>query len=219
MGSTSVYAAAFCGAGIPFSQREATPRLREAGAFASYVYDRRFNDDGVAAGGLLKTLRIRYSPSNGLQAALFKGDSGTFYLAARGTELFSWSDWITDVSMHFYGRSPAYDDFINLSRATHSAISDLGGVLVITGQSMGGGMAIAGSHETGAAAEAFNPAYVSPAYLTGQSRQIEINVTQGEPLDLLRRASGLPPQGNLNYFTPVPGGGMKHGMGHFPKLQ
>jgi hypothetical protein len=213
------FAAACCGAGIPFAGPKPTIQTREAATFSGYVYDRRFDDDGAEAGGLLRTLNIPYSPKEGVQAALFKGESGTFYLSARGTELFNRSDWTTNTALQFYGRSPAYEYYQDLLRLTDQKIALLGGKLVATGQSMGGGMAVAGSHATGVAAEVFNPAYVSPAYTSGNPGHIRINVTNGEPLDFLRRVFGMPPQGEMNYYAPRPGQGMKHGMGHFPSTR
>ena len=79
---------------------------------------------------------------------------------------------------------------------------------------MGGAVGIAGSHATGVDAEVFNPAYVSPVYTGGQPGSIRINVTQGEPLDFMRRILGAPPQGEMHYYTPRPSQGLKHGMGH-----
>jgi len=207
-----IYAAAFCGAGLPSSGKETSIQTREAAAFASYIYDRRFDDNGSDAGGLLKTLNIPYAPSDGLQAALFKGQSGTFYYTIRGTE--SVQDWITNFANQFFGRSPAYDYSNDLLRATNKTITSLGGKVVAAGHSMGAGIGIAGSHATGIDAEVFNPAYVSSVYTAGQPGTIRINVTQGEPLDFMRRVLGAPPQGEMHYYAPQPSQGLKHGMGH-----
>ena len=84
---------------------------------------------------------------------------------------------------------------------------------------MGGGMAISGSHATGADAEVFNPAYVSPLYTTGRPGSIRINVTQGDPLDFMRQVLGSPPQGEVQYYSPRPAQGMKHSTSHFLKPQ
>ena len=208
-----IYAAAFCGAGLPTGRKEASIQTQEAAAFASYVYDRRFDDNGSDAGGLLKTLNIPYAPRDGLQAALFKGQSGTFYYTVRGTE--SAQDWITNLANQFYGRSPAYDYSNRLLEVTSEEITALGGRVVAAGHSMGGGAGIAGSHATGVDAEVFNPAYVSPVYTARQPGSIRINVIQGEPLDFMRRVLGAPPQGEMHYYAPRPSQGMKHSTGHF----
>jgi RHS repeat-associated protein len=207
-----IYAAAFCGAGLPSSGKEASVQTREAAAFASYVYDRRFDDGGSAAGGLFKTLNIPYAPRDGFQAALFKGQSGTMYYTIRGTE--SLQDWITNLANQFFGRSPAYDYSNDLLEVTYKKITSLGGKVVAAGHSMGAGIGIAGSHATGVNAEVFNPAYVSSVYTAGQPGSIRINVTQGEPLDFMRRILGAPPQGEMHYYAPQPSQGLKHGMGH-----
>jgi hypothetical protein len=212
-----IYAAAFCGAGLPTGGKEASIQTREAAAFSSYVYDRRFDDSGADAGGLLKTLNIPYAPRDGFQAALFKGQSGTFYYTVRGTE--SLPDWITNMANQFYGRSPAYDYSNDLLTITDKKITALGGRLVAAGHSMGGAIGISGSHATGVDAEVFNPAYVSPVYTAGQPGSIRINVTQGEPLDFMRRVFGAPPQGEMQYYSPRPSQGLKHSTGHFPSIR
>jgi hypothetical protein len=207
-----MYAAAFCGAGLSTGRKEVSIQTREAAAFASYIYDRRFDDGGSDAGGLLKTLNIPYAPRDGVQAALFKGQSGTLYYTIRGTESFQ--DWITNLANQVFGRSPAYDYSNDLLRVTNKTITSLGGKVVATGHSMGGAVGIAGSHATGVDAEVFNPAYVSPVYTDGQPGSIRINVTLGEPLDFMRRILGAPPQGEMHYYAPQPSQGLKHGMGH-----
>jgi hypothetical protein len=212
-----IYAAAFCGSGLSTGQQKASVQTREAAAFASYIYDRRFDDGGSDAGGLLKTLNIPYAPRDGLQAALFKGQSGTFYYTIRGTE--SLQDWITNLANQVYGRSPAYDYSNDLLKVTTRTITSLGGKVVAAGHSMGAGIGIAGSHATGVDAEVFNPAYVSSVYTAGQPGSIRINVTQGEPLDFLRRVFGSTPQGETQYYPPQPAQGMKHSTSHFLKLK
>jgi hypothetical protein len=207
-----IYAAAFCGSGLSTGQQKASVQTREAAAFASYIYDRRFDDGGSDAGGLLKTLNIPYAPRDGLQAALFKGQSGTFYYTIRGTE--SLQDWITNLANQVYGRSPAYDYSNRLLDLTSEKITSLGGKVVAAGHSMGAAVGISGSHATGVDAEVFNPAYVSSVYTAGQPGSIRINVTQGEPLDFMRRVLGAPPQGEMHYYAPQPSQGSKHGMGH-----
>jgi RHS repeat-associated protein len=212
-----IYAAAFCGSGLPTGEQKSSVQTREAAAFASYIYDRRFDDGGSDAGGLLKTLNIPYAPRDGLQAALFKGQSGTFYYTIRGTE--SWQDWITNLANQVYGRSPAYDYSNDLLKVTTRSIVSLGGKVVAAGHSMGAAVGISGSHATGVDAEVFNPAYVSSVYTAGQPGSIRINVTQGEPLDFLRRVFGSPPQGEMQYYPPQPAQGMKHNASHFLKLK
>jgi RHS repeat-associated protein len=212
-----IYAAAFCGAGLPSNGKDSSVRTREAAAFASYVYDRRFDDNGTDAGGLLKTLSIPYAPRDGFQAALFKGQSGTFYYTVRGTE--GWQDWVTNIANQFYGRSPAHEYSNRLLEVTSEKISSLGGKVVAAGHSMGAGIGIAGSHATGVDAEVFNPAYVSPIYTSGQPGSIRINVTQGEPLDFMRRILGAPPQGEMHYYAPRPSQGSKHSTAHFPSIR
>jgi RHS repeat-associated protein len=214
-----IYAAAFCGAGLPTGRKEASIQTREAAAFATYVYNRRFDDDGIDAGGLLKTLNIPYAPRDGFQAALFKGQSGTFYLTARGTEFFSVKDWVTNFANDLFGLSPAYDYYNELLEVSEKTITGLGGKLVAAGHSMGGGMGISGSHATGVDAEVFNPAYVSALYTTGRAGSIRINVTQGDPLEFMRRVLGSPPQGDMQYYAPQPAQGMKHSTSHFLKLK
>lgn len=94
-------------------------------------------------------------------------------------------------------------------------IGELGGSLVITGHSLGGGLAIAGSHYTCAEAEVFNPSYPSSAYARGAPAQIRINVVQGDPLEFMRNVLFRPAQGQIFYVRPQLGQGFAHGLGHF----
>jgi hypothetical protein len=211
-----VYATAFCGSGFGSIDDDTSVATREAAAFARYIYDHRFDDDESSAGGLLKAIGVQYAPQEDMQAALFKGRSGIFYLAGRGTEILSADDWKTNIANQFYGRSMAHDLFIDLLTVTAQRIESLGGRVIGTGHSLAGGMAIAGSHATGVDAIVFNPAYVSESYLGAHPGSIEINLIRGEPLDFVRRILGAPAQGELHYYPPLPSQGMKHGMGHFP---
>ena len=210
-----LYAAAFCGSGLPSGNRSTSIQTREAAAFAAYVYDRRFDNDGIDAGGLLKTLNIPYNPPPGFQGALFKGQSGTLYWTGRGTQVFSWADWGTNFANQFYGRSEAYDYYKDRLELIDNKVAALGGTLIATGHSMGGGMGIAGSYATGVPAVVFNPAYVHPNYTVGQPGSIQVNVTRGDPLDFFRRSFGAPAQGELHHYSPLPSQGIKHSIQHF----
>ena len=103
-----LYAAAFCNAGLTMSSDRPPVQTREAAAFSEMIYDRRFDKGGASEGGLLSRLGVPYTPRAGMEAALFKGQSGTFYFATRGTEVKSLADLKTDFGQQFRGESEAY---------------------------------------------------------------------------------------------------------------
>jgi hypothetical protein len=213
--AADLYSVVLFGRGVQEPPSNVPVRTREAAAFADYIYDSKFNDAGAEAGGLLGQFGVPYNPVGGLQAALFRGESGTFYLVARGTELFSVEDWMTNVEQAGGSRTEAYEAFVALVRALQKQIADAGGTLVCAGHSMGGGLAIAGARASGLPAEAFNPAYVNEVYNRGQPAQIRVNVVHGDALELSRHILDLPAQGEMHWYRSRPCKGMNHGMEHF----
>ncbi len=109
----------------------------------------------------------------------------------------------------------SYDYYQDRLELIDNKVAALGGTLIATGHSMGGGMGIAGSYATGVPAILFNPAYVHPNYTVGQPGSIQVNVTRGDPLDFFRRSFGAPAQGELHHYLPLPSQGMKHSIPHF----
>jgi hypothetical protein len=189
-------------------------RAKEAARFADKVYDRSFDDDSPTRGGLLGQFGIVYEPTKGFQAALFRGQDGTYYLSFRGTE--QWRDWLANARQGRGIPTEQYRQAIELAELVKKIIVEKnGGKLMLTGHSLGGGLAAAAAHETGLDAELFNPAWINDPYNKGMPGTIRSHVIIGDPLDGLRRHFGAPAPGQLIYHDRQPGCGSSHRMGHF----
>jgi RHS repeat-associated protein len=211
---------------IPAIPSPLDAQAKEAARFANNVYDPAFNDESPTRGGLLGKLGIDYQPTNGFQAALFRGSDGTYYLAFRGTEGGPLSvvlpgtegnrDWTTNRAQGKGQRTSQYNQAIALvKRVQERIVNKLGGKLILTGHSLGGGLAAAASHATGLDAELFNPAWITWPYLSGVSGKIRSHVVIGDPLDQLRRYLDAPVPGKLIYHSAKYGCGSRHNIGHF----
>jgi RHS repeat-associated protein len=189
-------------------------RGREAAKFADKVYNRAYDDGSPTRGGLLGQFGISYEPTAGFQAALFRGDNGTFYLAFRGTE--QWSDWGANLNQGRGIPTDQYRQAIELAkRVKREIVEKLGATLILTGHSLGGGLGAAASHATGLDAELFNPAWINSPYNGGLSGRIRSHVIIGDPLDGLRKRIGADASGELIYHDRKSGCGSSHTMGHF----
>jgi hypothetical protein len=109
--------------------------------------------------------------SSKFRACLFKHDSGRHVMAFRGTKTTSWSkaesacqfvtSWANDLAVNV-GQSVGLDtkQYELALNAARNANATLGGNIVFTGHSLGGGLAAAASVYTGNSAVTFNPAGV-----------------------------------------------------------
>jgi len=109
-------------------------------------------------GGLLNEFGIPYKPKDGFSASLFASTDGTFYLAFRGTEPTSWDDWWADLVQGGGFTTSQYEQALDLARNVKAEIENRGGRLIVTGHSLGGGLALAAAYDQGLDAIIFNPA-------------------------------------------------------------
>ena len=206
---------------LPITPEPLDPQAKEAARFATNVYDPAFNDDSPSRGGLLGKLGIGYQPEHGFQAALFRGSDGTYYLAFRGTEGTPWStegekDWAANTEQGQGQRTSQYEQATKLAqRVQDRIVNRLGGKLILTGHSLGGGLAAAAAHATGSDAELFNPAWLTLPYSSGVAGVIRSHVIIGDPLNVIRRYLNAPAPGTISYHSPKPGCGSRHNMAHF----
>ncbi|OPZ56573.1 MAG: Extracellular phospholipase A1 precursor [bacterium ADurb.BinA028] len=135
--------------------------------------------------------------SDGFRAAVYRDADGHVVMAFAGTDPTSRQDWATNLAQGAGYRPSQYEKAILISMkvAAHVGPSNL----VLTGHSLGGGLAAAASLATGASAITFNAAGVNsnirselatinPGAAAGSDRLIHNYYVVGEPLTALQNA-------------------------------
>ncbi|MET0225823.1 MAG: Mbeg1-like protein [Dokdonella sp.] len=102
-------------------------------------------------------------PSTGFRAALYRDDAGHVVLAFAGTDPKSGKDWLADGAQAAGLPTAQYDEAV---RVATLAKKEFGGNLVLTGHSLGGGLASVASVATNSAAVTFNAAGVNNSTLS-----------------------------------------------------
>ena len=170
-----------------------TLRDSEAKTQAIAAYD-------VNDGGMLRDKGINYDPSGetgrfakaGFSAHLsYSAKTGTYYLAFRGTERTDLRDWWADVTQGFGFKTDQYDQAILLAREVRGKLA--GAKLIVTGHSLGAGMAAAASYAVGVDAILFNPPSLNATYRQGNPGTIRSQIIVGDILSVGRTLSnGIP---------------------------
>jgi hypothetical protein len=105
-------------------------------------------------------------------------------LAFRGTE--DWHDVQANAVQGLGFRTSQYEQAVALARRVQRALPD-GARLILTGHSLGGGLAVAAAHATGADAITFNAASVNARYQgLGRPGNVRSHVVFGDPLSVGR---------------------------------
>jgi len=128
-----------------------------------------------------------FNQKNGMVAGLYYNSRTEQYmLAFRGTE-GSIKDIATDIRNGLGFKSGQYNSAVMLANDIKKATS---GNFMITGHSLGGGLASAASRATGANAITFNAAGLNSAYNKGTS-SIQAYITRGEILNVVQAVTPL----------------------------
>jgi len=116
------------------------------------------SDEQLQGVGIDPTLRS--NASSGFDADIYTDGNGRFVLAYRGTD--AGKDWATNLGQGLGFETSQYNQAMMIARQAKVAFGD---ELVITGHSLGGGLAAVGAAVTGAPAVTFNAAGVKDATL------------------------------------------------------
>jgi hypothetical protein len=180
-----------------------------------------------SAGGLLVNLDVGYDPNNprneytstGLSAMLTRApETGTYYLAFRGTEsLFNQADMTADAMQGIGLPSAQYEAAINLAQKVKQMLGR-DARIILTGHSLGGGLAAAASYSTGLDAVVFNPASLNTFYSQGTPGYIRSHVVWADFLSvgrvcLARTAPGVIIMHPARTLIPP----FQHSMFNFPE--
>jgi len=137
-----------------------------------------------------------FDRKSGMAAGLYhNSETGRYMLAFRGTEgILAFKDWIANISQSSGFKSKQYTEAMSLAAAVDRATK---GNFMITGHSLGGGLASAASRATGADAITFNAAglnsrTVEREYGSGQSSSIQSHRTRFEILSTVQSLTPMP---------------------------
>ena len=177
-------------------------------------------------GGLLSDLKVGYGSQGvkneftetGLSAMLSRSPvTGKYFLAFRGTEsLLNGKDVAADIMQGAGLRTAQYEQAIRLAQLVKDKLGP-DAKIVLTGHSLGGGMAAAASYATGLDAVVFNPASVNRIYANGNPGEIRSHVIAGDILSLGRTAVGRTAPGEIIVHPPRSAMPLnQHSMFNFP---
>ncbi|MEU1985604.1 hypothetical protein [Nocardia sp. NPDC019395] len=135
--------------------------------------------------------------SSGLTSALYRDDAGRYVLAFAGTYRTSFRSWKTNIVQ---GMGRPARQYVLAGRLGKLARAAFGNDLVITGHSLGGGLATTAALKSGAPAVTFNPAGLSDQTIRGlrldpaaaqeyaAAGNVRTYVVAGDPLTALQDA-------------------------------
>jgi hypothetical protein len=136
---------------------------------------------------------IFYDPTDGFAANLTRvgeGEDAQWILAFRGTEIDDLEDVKTNVVQALLGRSPQYDQAVELATRVQEALGD---DVLVGGHSLGGGLATAAAYATGWRAITFNAAGLHSRYREeGTPGDIRAHYIVGDILTTLQGMTPLP---------------------------
>jgi hypothetical protein len=160
--------------------REWTDEDNQAMAYAESVYSEE--------GGGFHEIHVPYASQFGdgdFQANLYRSKDGTYYLAFRGTEGPNLADWRCNAEQGLGGRAGQYEQAARLAASVGMALAP-NQRLILTGHSLGGGLASYAALHNGLEAIVFNPASVHSSVADNARAKIRSHLVFGDPLSLGR---------------------------------
>jgi hypothetical protein len=115
----------------------------------------KLSDEQLAAAGINPALLD--DPSTGFKAGIYMNDKGQVVLSYAGTSMTSWQDWKNNLGQGLGWGAAQYTQAVALAQDAKLAFGDN---MVITGHSLGGGLAATAAIATNTTAVTFNAAGV-----------------------------------------------------------
>lgn len=142
-------------------------------------------------------------PDTGFRAAIYQNAQGQYVVAYAGTDPGQFADLRTDAAQAFGLDSAQYNQAVALAKKAEVAFGD--GNVVVTGHSLGGGLASAAALATGATGVTFNAAGLSNETMrtlglnpnaareqAADSGQLRRYVVETDPLTTVQQTAKLP---------------------------
>jgi len=169
----------------------------------------KLSDDQLRAAGLDPS---RFNTDSGLTSMLYRNEAGDVVLVFRGSQ--SRTDWINNGNQFLGVESAQYEDAVALARSVKAVY---GNDLVITGHSLGGGLASLSALATNSPAVTFNPAAVHDGSLVRAGLEpesarssamglVRVYSMEGDPLGEFQMASNRDSRAELGSITTIDNG-------------
>ena len=188
-----------------------------------YDYDRNGRQDGIPGWRPMQPDELRgvgidpnslVNTTNGLKSVIYTDDKGRHVLAFSGTD--EPKDWLTNLRQGLGFDDAQYNQAMAVARQAKAAF---GQDLVITGHSLGGGLAVAAAYAADAPAVTFNAAGVHRKTLEGIGLDRDAVVRDAESGNVRRYAVDNEILTGLQERTPIIRGLMPDAIGHKIELQ
>lgn len=188
-----------------------------------YDYDRNGRQEGIPGWRPMQPDELRgvgidpnqlSSATNGLKSVIYTDDHGRHVLAFSGTD--EPKDWLTNLRQGLGFEDAQYNQAIAVARQAKAAF---GQDLVITGHSLGGGLAVAAAYAADAPAVTFNASGVHSKTLDRIGLDRDAVVRDAESGNVRRYAVDNEILTGLQERTPIIRGLMPDAIGHKIELQ